>query len=86
MKNNLLIIYTGDYCEIDVSVCNSTICKNGGECIDGPGYSFVCHCHEGWTGEVCEEDVDECLSSPCQNGGLCLNIPATYTCACLFGK
>lgn len=67
-------------------MCNSTICKNGGECIDGPGYSYNCHCRDGWTGDLCEEDIDECLSSPCQNGGLCLNIPATYTCACLFGK
>lgn len=31
-------------------------------------------------------DVDECLRSPCRNGGLCINIPASYTCACLFGE
>ena len=78
--------YSGDYCEIDASVCNNTICKNSGECVEGPGFTFSCRCAEGWTGFFCEEDVDECIASPCQNGGLCLNVPATYTCACLFGK
>ncbi|PBC29466.1 Protein eyes shut [Apis cerana cerana] len=78
--------YSGDYCEIDASVCNNTICKNGGECMEGPGFSFFCHCSEGWTGRLCDEDINECITSPCKNGGLCINIPASYTCACLFGK
>lgn len=41
---------------------------------------------KGWTGRLCDEDIDECVTSPCKNGGLCINIPASYTCACLFGK
>lgn len=41
---------------------------------------------KGWTGRLCDEDIDECITSPCKNGGLCINIPASYTCACLFGK
>ncbi|KAL6263574.1 hypothetical protein P5V15_006363 [Pogonomyrmex californicus] len=77
--------YSGDYCEIDASVCNETMCKNSGECVEGPGFSFYCRCREGWTGTLCEIDVDECLESPCKNGGLCINVPSSYTCACLFG-
>lgn len=121
----MLLSFLGDYCEIDASVCNETICKNLGECIEGPGFSFFCRCREGekrsqnqyfvyvtsisyiieenislsyllfsnhfmiwkgWTGTFCDVDVDECLASPCKNGGLCINVPASYTCACLFGK
>ncbi|XP_024880710.1 protein eyes shut isoform X1 [Temnothorax curvispinosus] len=80
-----LVLFPGEYCEIDASVCNETMCKNSGECIEGPGFSFYCRCREGWTGILCEEDVDECLELPCRNGGLCINIPSSYTCACLFG-
>lgn len=40
-------ILSGDYCEIDASVCNDTICKNRGECEEGPGFSFFCRCPEG---------------------------------------
>jgi len=42
-----LILFPGEYCEIDASVCNETICKNFGECIEGPGFSFYCRCREG---------------------------------------
>lgn len=44
------------------------------------------HLFTGWTGRLCDEDIDECVTSPCKNGGLCINVPATYTCACLFGN
>lgn len=37
----------GEYCEVDATVCNNTICKNGGECVEGPGFSFQCRCPEG---------------------------------------
>lgn len=43
----LLVLFPGEYCEIDASVCNETMCKNSGECIEGPGFSFYCRCHEG---------------------------------------
>lgn len=52
-KQNFFISLTknfttlGEYCEIDATVCNNTICKNGGECVEGPGYSFQCRCPEG---------------------------------------
>lgn len=78
--------HAGEFCEIDASVCNSTICKNLGECVEGPGLTFSCHCTDGWMGDYCEDDLDECLIAPCRNGGLCLNTPGSYKCACLFGK
>jgi len=48
----LSFVYTcsGASCEIDLAVCNSTgevLCKNGGECIEGPGVSFTCNCSPG---------------------------------------
>lgn len=45
-------VILGTYCEIDLAVCNSTgelLCKNGGECIEGPGVSFSCNCSPGNT-------------------------------------
>lgn len=42
-----VVLLVGDYCEIDASVCNDTICKNSGECVEGPGFSFYCRCREG---------------------------------------
>lgn len=42
--------FLGTYCETDLAVCNSTgeiLCKNGGECIEGPGMSFSCNCSPG---------------------------------------
>ena len=67
-------------------MCNNTVCANGGECVEGPGLTFGCHCTEGWAGALCEADVDECARTPCQHGGLCINTPGSYTCACLFGE
>ncbi|XP_059579139.1 protein eyes shut homolog [Alligator mississippiensis] len=39
--------YTGAFCEVDIDVCsepslNSTLCFNGGICVDGPGRTFYC--------------------------------------------
>lgn len=42
--------YSGDHCEIDEAVCNSTNearCNNGGVCEEGPGDSFTCNCLPG---------------------------------------
>ncbi|XP_050426579.1 protein eyes shut isoform X2 [Adelges cooleyi] len=80
--------YAGTTCEVDLAVCNSTgetICKNGGECVEGPGMTFSCICSPGWTGQTCDKEVDQCSSGPCQNGGACVNKQTSYYCACLFG-
>lgn len=42
--------YLGTFCEIDMTVCNSTEetrCQNGGHCIEGLGMSFTCKCSTG---------------------------------------
>lgn len=47
---NEMFTFSGTNCEIDLAVCNSTgelLCKNGGECIEGPGVSFACNCSPG---------------------------------------
>ncbi|XP_029347714.1 protein eyes shut-like, partial [Acyrthosiphon pisum] len=83
-----LFTFSGTSCEIDLAVCNSTgeiLCKNGGECIEGPGVSFSCNCSPGWNGWTCEDEIDQCDSRPCKNGGVCINRQTAYSCACLFG-
>ncbi|XP_063863316.1 protein eyes shut-like isoform X3 [Scylla paramamosain] len=85
--------YSGENCEIDVSVCNSSSlwagdspkCLHGGVCVDGPGLSYTCLCQPGWTGKRCEEDEDECRQTPCQNAAICVNTPGAFACACEFG-
>ncbi|KAG8124142.1 hypothetical protein E2320_019555, partial [Naja naja] len=39
--------YRGEFCEVDIDICtelllNSSLCFNGGKCIDGPGRTFYC--------------------------------------------
>ncbi|XP_062524089.1 protein eyes shut [Bombyx mori] len=79
--------FSGEYCELDVAMCNSTEvrCYNGAECIEGPGYKFYCKCSSGWAGAKCDEQIDECQSNPCQNGGVCIDVHDDYMCACTYG-
>ncbi|XP_058452918.1 protein eyes shut [Malaya genurostris] len=78
--------YVGTYCEVDVAVCETgDRCRNGGQCIDGPGLEFICQCAEGYEGRFCDAETNECASSPCQNGGICIDKFASYVCACAMG-
>ncbi|KFB39688.1 crumbs [Anopheles sinensis] len=78
--------FEGDFCEIDVAVCNTgNRCHNGASCIEGPGLEYTCRCTEGYEGQYCDSEINECASAPCQNGAICIDKFASYICACSMG-
>ncbi|XP_034292564.1 protein eyes shut homolog [Pantherophis guttatus] len=82
--------YRGEFCEVDIDICtelllNSSLCFNGGKCIDGPGRTFYCRCLNGFSGQFCEIDLNECSSSPCLHGSVCEDLINGYFCRCQKG-
>ncbi|XP_072031301.1 uncharacterized protein [Amphiura filiformis] len=70
---------------IDIQVCVSQPCQNGGTCYnDGQG-EYSCACNDGFTGQNCGQYVLVCGSMPCQNGGTCFDGPGQYACLCAEG-
>jgi len=63
------------------TACNSAVCFNGGQCVDGR-----CICETGYSGEHCEivdDGNDNCTGVTCFYGGVCVNgdceCPPNYT-------
>ncbi|XP_042313279.1 protein eyes shut homolog [Sceloporus undulatus] len=82
--------YTGEFCEVDIDVCaepllNSSLCFNGGKCVDGPGRTFYCRCPDGFSGHFCEININECNSSPCLHNSVCEDLINGYFCRCQRG-
>ncbi|XP_062981542.1 protein eyes shut homolog [Elgaria multicarinata webbii] len=82
--------YAGEFCEVDIDVCtepllNSSLCFNGGKCVDGPGRTFYCRCPAGFSGHFCETDINECSSSPCLHDSICEDLINGYFCRCQKG-
>ncbi|XP_048237830.1 neurogenic locus notch homolog protein 1-like isoform X2 [Haliotis rufescens] len=73
--------WTGWLCDVDVDDCESTPCKNSGNCTDTGTNNYTCSCGTGWTGDTCETDVKECETDPCVNG-TCQEGPGNFTCVC----
>ncbi|CAD5120106.1 DgyrCDS8684 [Dimorphilus gyrociliatus] len=71
---------------IDFNECDSSPCKNDGECINGDN-KFECNCKPGWTSPNCEKDVDECKENKCTAGNFdsCTNSLGDYECKCKSG-
>uniref|UniRef100_A0A8C1LCV4 Cadherin, EGF LAG seven-pass G-type receptor 3 n=1 Tax=Cyprinus carpio TaxID=7962 RepID=A0A8C1LCV4_CYPCA len=79
--------FTGDYCEIEINLCYSNPCMNGGVCARREG-GYTCICREDYTGERCEFDRrgGRCLAGICHNGGTCRELSGGgFRCECPAG-
>ncbi|XP_051964502.1 cadherin EGF LAG seven-pass G-type receptor 3-like [Xyrauchen texanus] len=79
--------FTGDYCEIEINLCYSNPCLNGGVCARREG-GYTCICREDYTGERCEFDrrAGKCVAGVCRNGGTCLELSGGgFRCECPAG-
>uniref|UniRef100_A0A672KLN6 Cadherin EGF LAG seven-pass G-type receptor 3 n=1 Tax=Sinocyclocheilus grahami TaxID=75366 RepID=A0A672KLN6_SINGR len=79
--------FTGDYCEIEINLCYSNPCMNGGVCAQREG-GYTCICREDYTGERCEFDWrgGRCVAGVCRNGGTCLELSGGgFRCECPAG-
>ncbi|XP_071982915.1 cadherin EGF LAG seven-pass G-type receptor 3 isoform X3 [Engystomops pustulosus] len=79
--------FTGDYCEIEINLCYSNPCQNGGVCARREG-GYTCVCQERFTGDNCEVDSSSgrCVPGVCRNGGTCTNLAeGGFTCQCPSG-
>ncbi|XP_025017965.1 uncharacterized protein LOC107368337 [Tetranychus urticae] len=78
--------FSGAYCEIDKTVCNETEketkCLNGGQCLEGPGLEFKCHCLNGFKGDRCQTIINQCDPNPCFNGTRCISQIGDFSCVC----
>ena len=78
---------TGDFCQNTTTRCDSSLCQNGGTCVeDGEkeeGYS--CVCPPTHTGQACEQE-NTCDAVHCFNGGTCTALEdGRYGCVCTEG-
>ncbi|XP_065103163.1 cadherin EGF LAG seven-pass G-type receptor 3 isoform X1 [Paramisgurnus dabryanus] len=79
--------FTGDYCEIEINLCYSNPCMNGGVCTRREG-GYTCICREDYTGEHCEFDrrSGRCGAGVCHNGGTCRELSGGgFRCDCPAG-
>ncbi|XP_048065943.1 cadherin EGF LAG seven-pass G-type receptor 3 isoform X3 [Megalobrama amblycephala] len=79
--------FTGDYCEIEINLCYSNPCMNGGVCARREG-GYTCICREDYTGERCEFDRrgGRCVAGVCRNGGTCRELSGGgFRCECPAG-
>ncbi|XP_041446777.1 cadherin EGF LAG seven-pass G-type receptor 3-like isoform X1 [Xenopus laevis] len=79
--------FTGDYCEIEINLCYSNPCQNGGVCARREG-GYTCICRERFTGDNCDVDSGSgrCVPGVCRNGGTCVNLAeGGFTCQCPSG-
>lgn len=79
--------FTGDYCEIEINLCYSNPCQNGGVCARREG-GYTCICQERFTGDNCDVDSSSgrCVPGVCRNGGTCTNLAeGGFTCQCPSG-
>ncbi|XP_053157672.1 cadherin EGF LAG seven-pass G-type receptor 3 isoform X2 [Hemicordylus capensis] len=76
--------FTGDYCEMEINLCYSNPCRNGGVCTRKEG-GYTCICHQHFTGDNCEVDsqAGRCVPGVCRNGGTCTNsADGGFQCQC----
>uniref|UniRef100_A0A914C4L0 Fibropellin-1 n=1 Tax=Acrobeloides nanus TaxID=290746 RepID=A0A914C4L0_9BILA len=74
--------FTGQFCEEQISICDSDPCYNGGRCEAVAG-TFRCVCPPNYTGTRCQFGPDECIGINCPNGGVCQDLPGLGTTKCI---
>ena len=57
-----LSLVLGVKCEVEVKLCSSEPCYNGGTCQESLGV-LHCQCPPGFSGGYCEVNIDECNST-----------------------
>ncbi|KAJ8041500.1 HHIP-like protein 2 [Holothuria leucospilota] len=74
------------YVEQVQSVCDTSLCQNGGTCSPLGPENFFCVCPFPFMGPRCEQIQNACTPNPCQSGGSCtLNGASGFTCSCASG-
>uniref|UniRef100_A0A8D2Q3A7 Cadherin EGF LAG seven-pass G-type receptor 3 n=1 Tax=Varanus komodoensis TaxID=61221 RepID=A0A8D2Q3A7_VARKO len=76
--------FTGDYCEMEINLCYSNPCRNGGICTRKEG-GYTCLCRQHFTGDNCEVDsrAGRCVPGVCRNGGTCTDsADGGFQCQC----
>ncbi|XP_068597166.1 delta-like protein D [Brachionichthys hirsutus] len=76
--------YTGASCEIQVSECSGSPCRNGGSCTDNDN-GYACSCPPGFYGNNCALSANSCADGPCFNGHCADNPEGGYFCQCPMG-
>uniref|UniRef100_A0A1I8J8V8 EGF-like domain-containing protein n=1 Tax=Macrostomum lignano TaxID=282301 RepID=A0A1I8J8V8_9PLAT len=77
--------WTGASCATNVNDCQTGLCKNGGECIDGNS-TYTCNCSKtDFSGPNCTNPINDCQPNPCVNNGTCVDGLRNFTCQCLAG-
>ncbi|XP_048747371.1 deleted in malignant brain tumors 1 protein-like [Ostrea edulis] len=74
-------------------ILTSTPCRNGGTCIAGAKYGYICKCPVGFGGTYCQSGFvrttpkHTCQNNTCQNGGTCYQTRPQddYHCSCPSG-
>lgn len=75
----------GSHCELQIDLCASAPCQNGGTCNQINSTSFACKCDGRFQGDTCESAVDACKDNSCRNGGTCVDAEGTVVCECAPG-
>lgn len=78
--------YTASLCEIpEKNACDSSPCKNHGNCVLKSLEEYECRCGPGYSGRHCEKQ-NICSSSPCKHGGTCQMVAGgKFKCHCPSG-
>ena len=77
---------SGDFCQTEISLCDPTLCQNGGTCAENrENGSYYCMCPPTHRGQACELD-NTCDSVTCFNDGTCSALEdGGYGCVCSNG-
>ena len=70
---NCILGYTGSDCNVEIHVCDTSPCVNGGTCVEHNNNDFQCECPAGFSGPTCGTNIYGCHPHLCLFGGNCTN-------------